>query len=114
MLVVLGLVDMAMVANLIKMIISGSYQTFVNRIAADHTEKVGSGLLKVKMGGSLVGISSIHLLAAFINAAGQTNRELKIKSAIHLIFLVSTIGLAVIDYLHVSSKKFEPETTAEP
>lgn len=109
MLIVLSLVDMAMVANLIKMIISGSYQTFVSRIDADHTEKIGSGLLKVKMGSSLVGISSIHLLSAFINASGESTRSLIIKCCIHLIFVASTIALAVIDFLHVYSKQYEDE-----
>lgn len=100
MLSVLTLIDITMVANLIKMIIIGSYHNFVEPIDADHTEKVSSGLLKVKMGSSLIGVSSIHLLQAFINSQSQTKRELFIKCSIHLIFVVSTVALAFIDYLH--------------
>ncbi len=100
MLAVLTLIDITMVANLLKMIIVGSYQTFVEKISDDHSEKVGSGLLKVKMGSSLIGVSSIHLLQAFINVGANTDRELIVKCGIHLIFLVSTIGLAHIDHLH--------------
>ncbi len=103
MLAVLTLIDITMIGNLIKMIITGSYQTFVEKITADHSEKVGSGLLKVKMGSSLVGVSSIHLLQSFINSSEQSNRELFVKVVIHMVFLLSTIGLSFIDFLHSKS-----------
>lgn len=104
MLGVLALVDITMIANLLKMIISGSYQSFVNKIGEDNLEKISSGYLKVKIGTSLIGVSSIHLLQAFINAENVPTHDLISKSAIHIIFLVSTIGLAYIDYLHVKNK----------
>lgn len=100
MLAVLGLIDLTMIANLIKMIISGSYHNFLEKTDDAGTEKVSSGLLKVKMGSSLVGISSIHLLQTFINSASLNDRDIIIKCSIHLIFLASTMGLAYIDYLH--------------
>lgn len=104
MLAVLTLIDITMIANLIKMIISGSYQSFVEKMEKDHSEKISSGYLKVKMGTSLIGVSSIHLLQAFINSAQVSTREIVVKSAIHLIFLISTIGLARVDYWHVQHK----------
>lgn len=100
MLIVLTLIDITMVANLIKMIITGSYQTFIEHVKDDSSEHISSGLLKVKMGSSLIGVSSIHLLQSFIDANGVNDRDLIVKCSIHLIFLVSTIGLAYIDYLH--------------
>ncbi len=100
MLAVLTLLDITMVSNLIKMVITGSYQTFVNKIEHDHSEKISSGLLKVKMGSSLIGVSSIHLLQAFINSPSLSDRDLIAKIGIHMVFLVSTVGLAYIDYLH--------------
>lgn len=104
MLGVLALVDITMIANLLKMIISGSYQSFVSKIGQDNLEKISSGYLKVKIGTSLIGVSSIHLLQAFINAENVATHDLIAKSTIHIIFLVSTIGLAYIDYLHVQNK----------
>lgn len=104
MLAVLTLIDITMIANLIKMIIAGSYQSFVAKLENDDTERVSSGYLKVKMGGSLVGVSSIHLLQAFINTSSITTTELISKCAIHVIFLLSTMGLAYIDYLHSVAK----------
>lgn len=111
MLAVLTLIDITMIANLIKMIIAGSYQSFVAKIEGDHTERVSSGYLKVKMGGALVGVSSIHLLQAFINTSALPMPELIAKCGIHLVFLISTVGLAYIDYLHHITKSKNGEDT---
>jgi len=110
MLAVLTLIDIVMIANLLKMIISGSYQTFVDKASSPEGEKVSSGLLKVKMGSSLIGVSSIHLLQVFLNSDGLTDRDLLVKITIHVVFLVSTVGLAVIDWLHVKSEATEHKT----
>ena len=108
MLVVLGLIDMTLIANLIKMIISGSYQSYVDKIQADdHLEKVSSGALKIKIGGVLVGVSLIHLLQAFINASQVSTREIVVKVVIHLVFVLSTFAMAYIEYLYCKSKSFE-------
>lgn len=108
MLAVLTLIDITMVANLIKMIIAGSYQSFVEKVSSDHSERVSSGMLKVKMGSSLIGVSSIHLLQAFINASAYSDRDLIVKGGVHVLFLISTIGLAYIDHLH-SAHTSSPE-----
>ena len=74
MLGILTLVDITMVANLLIMVIIGGYSTFVSRIDIDKHEdkpewlqKINAGTLKVKLAGSLVGVSGIHLLITFIN-----------------------------------------------
>ncbi len=96
---VLQLVDAVMVANLIWMITNG-YQNFVNKIEADKSEKIGSGLLKVKMGSSLIGICLVDLLSHYFKCGFIE------KCIILVIFLTSTLVLAYIDYLH---KKIEIE-----
>ena len=75
MLVVLGLVDVVMIANLLIMVIIGGYETFVSRIKLDdhpdHPERlshVNADVLKTKLAMSIIAISSIHLLASFIRA----------------------------------------------
>ena len=60
-------VDIVMIANLVKMIITGSYNSFVDKTHSEDAEKVSSGVLKVKMATSIMGVSSIHLLQTFIN-----------------------------------------------
>ena len=111
--VILTLIDIVMIGNLIKMTITGSYQTFIERVKEYQTEKVGSGLLKVKMGSSLIGVSSIHLLQTFINSAGASDREVVIKIVIHLVFIVSTIGLAYVDYLSHKNDHAEEKASKE-
>lgn len=91
----LQLVDIVMVANLIKMVITGSYQVFVDRVK-ENTERVSSGVLKVKMGTSLIGITSIHLLQVFIRPP-ESNRDLYIKVFVHIVFLISAAALALIN-----------------
>ncbi len=73
MLIVLGLIDVVMIANLLIMVIIGGYETFVSRLKLDgHPDQpewlshVNAGVLKVKLATALIGISSIHLLKTFI------------------------------------------------
>ena len=107
MLIVLTLIDITMIANLIKMIITGSYQSFVEKVGEENSqEKVSSGLLKVKMGSSLIGVSSIHLLQVFLDSKNLDNRDIVVKLSIHGMFLISTAVLAWIEYMHVKSEGF--------
>src|SRR3989337_179855 len=76
MLLVLGLIDVVMISNLLVMVIVGGYETFVSRLNLQgHPDQpewlshVNAGVLKVKLATALIGISSIHLLKTFINAA---------------------------------------------
>ena len=101
MLGILSLVDITMVANLLIMVIIGGYTTFVSAIDLDHHEdrpewlqKIDAGSLKVKLAGSLVGISGIHLLTSFINIENKTIEHVQWQIVIHVVFLFSTLVLA--------------------
>jgi uncharacterized protein (TIGR00645 family) len=104
MLIVLGLIDVVMIANLLIMVIIGGYETFVSRLdLEDHPDQpewlshVNAGVLKVKLAVALISISSIHLLRTFINAAQMEDRVVVIQVAIHLSFLISAIAIAWAD-----------------
>ncbi len=109
MLVVLGLVDVVMIANLLIMVIIGGYETFVSRIrqVSDHPDQpewlshVNANVLKVKLAMAIVGISSIHLLKTFIEYGAAdtklTEVEVMWQTIIHVVFVLSAIGLALID-----------------
>jgi uncharacterized protein (TIGR00645 family) len=104
MLIVLGLVDVVMVANLLIMVIVGGYETFVSRIdLSDHPDQpewlshVNANVLKVKLAMSIVGISSIHLLRTFIEAERLSGQTMLWQTLIHLTFVVSALALALID-----------------
>jgi uncharacterized protein (TIGR00645 family) len=101
MLMILKLVDMTMIANLVKMIITGSYNSFVDKHHQDESEKIGSGMLKVKMATSLIGVSSIHLLKTFLEVKEVGWDALLKLGFIHWSFLIGGLILAFIDNLHV-------------
>lgn len=101
MLGVLTLVDITMVANLLIMVIVGGYSTFVSRLDIDKHEdkpewlqKIDAGSLKVKLAGSLVGVSSIHLLQTFINIKNHESEHVMWQVIIHVVFLFSALMLA--------------------
>lgn len=105
-LIILGLIDVVMIANLLIMIIIGGYETFVSRLDLEgHPDQpewlshVNAGVLKVKLATALIGISSIHLLKSFINAANLADHTLMWQVSIHLAFLLSALAVAYTDKL---------------
>ena len=114
MLIVLGLIDVVMIANLLIMVIVGGYETFVSRLNLhDHPDQpewlshVNAGVLKVKLATALIGISSIHLLKTFINAANYDNKVLVAQTVIHITFLLSALAIASTDRLMGPNRKSE-------
>lgn len=110
MLLVLGLIDVVMIANLLIMVIVGGYETFVSRLnLQDHPDQpewlshVNASVLKVKLAMALIGISSIELLRTFINAAQHEDRVIIWRVAIHVTFLVSALALAYTDKIMSST-----------
>jgi len=102
-------VDVVMIANLVKMIITGSYNSFVSKTHNETTEKVGSGLLKVKMSSSIVGVSSIHLLKTFIEAENLDWDTIWKQIAIHTVFVIGTLVLAWVDFIHHKGEALESQ-----
>ena len=110
MLVVLGLIDVVMISNLLIMVIVGGYETFVSRMNLDrHPDQpewlshVNASVLKVKLATAIIGISSIHLLKTFINAASYDEKTLLWQTAIHVAFLLSAMAIAACDRLMAHS-----------
>ena len=104
MLVVLALIDVVMISNLLIMVIIGGYETFVSRLRLDGhpdqpewLDQVNASVLKVKLATAIIGISSIHLLKTFINAANYTDKVLMWQTLIHLAFLFSAMAIAYAD-----------------
>ena len=106
MLVVLGLIDVVMISNLLIMVIVGGYETFVSRMNLEgHPDQpewlshVNASVLKVKLATAIIGISSIHLLKTFINAAAYDEKTLIAQTGIHVTFLLSAMAIAYTDRL---------------
>jgi uncharacterized protein (TIGR00645 family) len=115
MLVVLALIDVVMISNLLIMVIVGGYETFVSRMHLEnHPDQpewlshVNASVLKVKLATAIIGISSIHLLKTFINAANYEEKVLMWQTIIHVVFLLSAMAIAATDRLmHPVAEKAE-------
>ena len=103
---ILSLVDIALTGALVMIVIFSGYENFVSRI--DHTsnrnwpEWMGSidfTALKIKLLGSIVAISAIQLLKQFMAVKTASDRDLMWYVAIHLVFVVSSVLLALSDRL---------------
>jgi uncharacterized protein (TIGR00645 family) len=112
MLVVLGLIDVVMISNLLVMVIVGGWETFVSRLELqnhpDQTEwlsHVNAGVLKVKLATAIIGISSIHLLKTFINAASYDEKTLMWQTLIHVTFVLSALAIAYTEKIVTSAHK---------
>ena len=109
MLIVLGLIDVVMISNLLVMVIVGGWETFVSRMDLEHhpdqpewLSHVNAGVLKVKLGTAIIGISSIHLLKTFINAQNYDEKTMLWQTIIHLVFVVSAMALAWTEKMNQS------------
>ncbi|ROR29812.1 TIGR00645 family protein [Inmirania thermothiophila] len=103
-LAVLDLVDVTLLAGLLLIIVFSGYENFVSKFdIGEHADrpawmgKVGFSDLKIKVMGSIVAISAIELLKAFINADALSHAQLAWRVGIHLTFVVSGVLFAVTD-----------------
>jgi len=105
-LAVLSLIDLSLAGNLLLMVIFAGYENFVSKIdTGDHEDrpdwmgKVDFSGLKLKLIASIVAISGIQLLRAFMDVENTTKDDLMWMLIIHLTFVVSGVLLALMDKL---------------
>ena len=108
---VLQVVDLALIANLVVMIIFSGYENFVSKInISNHEDKpewmgtVDFGGLKLKLISSIVAISGIHLLKIFFGLEKYTQEQVLLFIAVHFTFVLSGVLLAYMDSLTAKSK----------
>ena len=112
MLFVLHIVDLVLVGNLVLMIIFAGYENFVSKIhVAEESEDrptwmgtVDFSELKLKLVASIVTISGINLLAAFMDLSQISDREIFWMVVVHIIFVLSGVLLALMDFVTSKSK----------
>ena len=104
---ILSLIDISLVGGLIVMVMLSGYENFVSTIDLDEGSeklnwlgKMDAGSLKQKVAASIVAISSIHLLKAFMNAQFIENDKLMWYVIIHMTFVLSAIGMAYVDSIN--------------
>lgn len=103
---VLSLIDLSLAANLLVMVIFAGYENFVSKMdIGDHPDrpswmgKVDFSGMKLKLVASIVAISAIHLLRAFMEVETMDDRTLRWKVLIHLVFVISGVLLALMDWI---------------
>jgi uncharacterized protein (TIGR00645 family) len=115
---VLALVDITLVANLLIMVIFSGYENFVSKIdVANHKDrpswmgKVDYSGLKLKLIGSIVAISAIDLLRAFMNQSGGEgamplgHEQMAWMVGLHMTFIISGVLFAWMDSIAASTEK---------
>ena len=101
---VLALIDLSLTANLVLIIVFSGYENFVSKIDPEgHPDwpewmsKIDFSGLKQKLLASIVAISAIQVLKAFMNLEKTINEKtLPWLVAIHLVF-AALAGLALVD-----------------
>lgn len=103
-LAMLALIDSALVASLLVMVMISSYENFVSRF--DHggddvsfLGKLNAGSLKIKVASSIVAISSIHLLQIYLNALQYDNDKIMWATLVHLAFVASALILGFLEQI---------------
>jgi uncharacterized protein (TIGR00645 family) len=102
---VLSLIDLTLVGNLILIVVFSGYENFVSRIDTSGQPnwpvwitKIDFAGLKQKMLASIVAISAIHVLEAFLNIDSTFDAtRMTWLVAVHLVFVISALLLALSD-----------------
>ncbi len=106
---ILALVDITLVANLLIMVIFSGYENFVSKIDVEgHVDKpdwmgkVDYSGLKLKLIGSIVAISAIDLLKAFMHISTPgvdhlSDSQMAWMVGIHFTLIVSGVLFALMD-----------------
>jgi uncharacterized protein (TIGR00645 family) len=110
---VLGLIDVSLVGNLILIVVFSGYENFVSKIdPGDHPDwpdwmtKVDFAGLKQKLLASIVAISAIQVLKAFMNIdAAFDVQKMSWLVGVHLVFVISALLLALSDRWGGDSKR---------
>jgi len=108
----LSLIDLSLAANLVLIVIFSGYENFVSKFdLADHKDRpdwmgtVDFSGLKLKLVASIVAISGIALLKAFLDLGSDGDmtpndeKQLMWKVIVHVTFVVSGVLLAFMDWL---------------
>jgi uncharacterized protein (TIGR00645 family) len=115
-LAVLGLIDLSLAGNLVVIVIFSGYENFVSKINTENAEDRPSWMgtldfsgLKMKLIGSIVAISAISLLRAFMTLTEQDvpldEPRLRWMVMLHLTFVVSGLLFATMDWVGNRAEK---------
>jgi len=100
----LGLVDVTLTGALVVIVTISVYENFVSRVDSKEHEdwpdwmgNIDFSELKLRLLSTIVAISAIKLLEAFMNIPEMNDRDLYFYIGIHLTFVVSTLAFAIAE-----------------
>lgn len=99
---VLDMADVVMIANLVEMIITGSYNSFIAKDHGYSNKNISSGTLKIKIMTSIVIVASMSLLKSFVS-----NDASLMQLEIYGMFLLAVVVLGISEYIHVKNEEIE-------
>lgn len=113
---VLTLIDLSLAGNLVLIVVFSGYENFVSKIDTHGSEDRPSWMgtldfsgMKMKLIGSIVAISAISLLRAFMSVLEPEvpldQRRLIWLVVLHLTFLASGVFFALMDWLAAITEK---------
>ena len=118
---VLALIDLSLTANLVLIVVFSGYENFVSKIDTEgHPDwpewmtQIDFAGLKQKLFASIVAISAIQVLKAFMNLEKSLNEKtLPWLVGIHVVFVISGLVLAWTDRIGDESKSKIEENKAK-
>jgi uncharacterized protein (TIGR00645 family) len=110
----LSLIDLTLMGSLILIVVYSGYENFVSRIrTGEHADwpdwmtKVDFTQLKQKLLASIVLISGVQVLKAFMTVEKTTDRDLMWLVGIHFTLVLSAVAFAISDWLSKDKKNGE-------
>ena len=118
---ILNIIDLALIGNLILIIIFSGYESFISKIAVakddddkpDWMGKISLGDMKIKLMASIVAISGIKLLEAFLSINETNKNNILWMIVIFSIFLFANVLLAFTDFIVVKNRRAKELKTSE-
>lgn len=109
----LTLCDVVLVANLVVIVVISGYENFVSKMNLDRSgsgqpiwiKKLSPNAVKLKIAGSIIGISSISLLKKYLEISQTSDRDLMWAATIHIVFVVSALLIAATSFVEGKSVK---------
>ena len=100
---ILGLIDSALVAGLVVMVMLSLFSSFVENQDDDKNQSwlsnISFGVLKLKLASTIAAIGAINLLEAIFEAGPLNANNIMVLGGVEFVFLFVVVAFAFVDWL---------------
>jgi uncharacterized protein (TIGR00645 family) len=100
---ILGLIDSALVAGLVVMVMLSSFSSFVENQDDAQSQSwlsnISFGALKLKLASTIAAIGAINLLEAVFEIGPLNANNILLQSAVELVFILVVVVFAAVDWM---------------